>query len=160
VNGDCAKRFVSGKRGNADLCEDLLVETPRFIGVIDSSSGVTTRSEQNELRETVGQLIGIELLCVFESADKGLDVHDIVKCCGSGQSTPENSRYAMTSSQEKPCRPARNRTSAGLEAPRRPGVAAATRDGTRRLTERLSNTPQLLMRREIRLVPIDSHGPA
>ena len=70
--------FVCGKAGDVRSCEDLLVETPRFVGVIDATSGFAGNSEQDR-GVTFGRLIGIEVLRALESAGPDMAVHDIVR---------------------------------------------------------------------------------
>src|SRR5580693_845736 len=72
------EKFVCGKLQAVELCEDLLVETPRFVGVIDSSSGFAANSGKDH-HSTFGRLIGSEVLRALETAGSGASVYDVVR---------------------------------------------------------------------------------
>ncbi len=72
------ERFIRAKAGDPRSCEDLLVETARFAGVIDSTSGFVPNTEQ-DLGVTFGRLIGIEVLRALELAAPEMPVRDIVQ---------------------------------------------------------------------------------
>jgi hypothetical protein len=71
------EQFVLGKSGTEEKCEDLLVCSSRFVGLIDSYSGFAP-SVNSLSQATVGRLIGIEVLEAFKAATKNDDIYEVV----------------------------------------------------------------------------------
>ena len=74
------EKFLLGKRPNQSLCEDMIVETPNFIGVLD---GVTSKNDllwQNGERKVSGGVKATLLLKeVIENLDKNACVEEFLK---------------------------------------------------------------------------------
>jgi hypothetical protein len=68
------ERYAVGKTKEIDKCEDLIVETGRFFGVIDSSSGFSPP----ESNISFGRMIGLEALAAFEEATNSCEMNDLI----------------------------------------------------------------------------------
>ena len=74
------ERFLLGKRPDQTLCEDMIVETPDFIGVLD---GVTSKNDMlwpdGEKQVSGGVKATLLLKDVIENLDNNASVEDFLK---------------------------------------------------------------------------------
>jgi glycerophosphoryl diester phosphodiesterase len=70
------ERFIMGKTGNTELCEDSIVITEHFIAVID---GVTNKSSFSFQSQTPGRIAGTLIKEAIEALDPGITAWDAEK---------------------------------------------------------------------------------